>query len=76
FDDGEWVPAELGVAVNPNTWRMFRLTKALPPGQHTVACRAVDAEDNVQAEERLGVITPGPTPDGATGWHSIVFTVV
>ncbi|MCV7222537.1 molybdopterin-dependent oxidoreductase [Mycolicibacterium elephantis] len=76
FDDGEWEPAELGVAVNPNTWRMFRLAKALTPGQHKVACRAVDAEDNMQAEERLGVITPGPTPDGATGWHSIVFTVV
>lgn len=76
FDDGEWEPAQLGAAVNPNTWRMFRHTKALPPGQHTVACRAVDAEANMQAEDRLGVITPGPTPDGATGWHSIVFTVV
>ncbi|MGV0717824.1 molybdopterin-dependent oxidoreductase [Mycolicibacterium sp. XJ662] len=74
-DDGDWEPAQLGVAVNPNTWRMFRLTKALAPGQHTVTCRAVDALGNLQAQDRLGVITPGPTPDGATGWHSIVFTV-
>lgn len=75
FDDGAWEPAELSAEVNPNTWRMFRLTKALPAGQHQVTCRAVDGNGNMQAQERMGIITPGPVPDGSTGWHSIVFTV-
>jgi hypothetical protein len=29
----------------------------------------------MQAEERLPLINPGPVPDGATGWHSILFTM-
>lgn len=76
FDDGDWEPAELAPAVSPNTWRMFRLTRALPPGQHAASCRAVDTQGNLQAQARVGVITPGPTPDGSTGWHSVVFTVI
>ena len=32
FDDGQWEPAELSTEVNPNTWRMFRLTKATATG--------------------------------------------
>ncbi|QUR66816.1 molybdopterin-dependent oxidoreductase [Mycobacterium spongiae] len=75
IDDGGWEPAELSAEVNPNTWRMFRLTKQVPDGQHTVTCRAVDGAGVMQAEERLAALTPGPTPDGATGWHSIVFSV-
>jgi DMSO/TMAO reductase YedYZ molybdopterin-dependent catalytic subunit len=75
FDEGEWEPAELAAEVNPNTWRMFRLTKQLPPGQHQVASRAFDGEGNMQSEERMGINTPGPAPDGSTGWHSIIFTV-
>jgi DMSO/TMAO reductase YedYZ molybdopterin-dependent catalytic subunit len=75
FDNDQWEPAELAAEINPNTWRMFRLTKQLPPGQHRVTCRAIDGEGNMQAEERMGIITPGPAPDGSTGWHSIVFSV-
>jgi len=29
----------------------------------------------MQSEKRLDPINPGQVPDGATGWHSIVFTV-
>lgn len=75
FDDGDWEDAELAAEVNPNTWRMFRLTTSLPAGQHRVTCRATDATEFTQPEERLRLINPGPVPDGATGWHSIVFTV-
>jgi DMSO/TMAO reductase YedYZ molybdopterin-dependent catalytic subunit len=75
-DDGEWEPAELAAEVNPYTWRMFRITKSLPSGQHTVTCRATDGTGVRQPEERLGLINPGPVPDGSTGWHSIVFSVV
>lgn len=75
FDQGDWQSAELGSEVSPLTWRMFRLTTALPPGQHTVTCRAVDGTGQMQAQERLRLINPGPVPDGSTGWHSMIFTV-
>lgn len=75
FDTGDWQPADLAPEVNPFTWRMFRLTTALPPGQHTVTCRAIDGTGQMQAEERLRLINPGPVPDGSTGWHSMIFTV-
>jgi DMSO/TMAO reductase YedYZ molybdopterin-dependent catalytic subunit len=75
FDNDDWRPAELATEVNPNTWRMFRLTTPLPSGQHTVTCRAVDGTGTMQVQERLRLLNPGPVPDGSTGWHSIVFTV-
>lgn len=75
FDDGDWETAELAAEVNPYTWRMFRLTRQLPPGRHRVSCRATDGAGFTQPEERLRLINPGPVPDGSTGWHSITFTV-
>ncbi|MGB3481684.1 MAG: molybdopterin-dependent oxidoreductase [Mycobacterium sp.] len=75
FDQGPWQPAELATEVSVNTWRMFRLTSPLLPGSHTVTCRAYDGSGTMQAEQRLPVITPGPVPDGSTGWHSMFFTV-
>ena len=75
FDKDDWQPADLATEVNPYTWRMFRITTSLPPGQHTVTCRAFDRAGVGQPEERLRLINPGPVPDGSTGWHSIVFTV-
>ena len=74
-DGGDWQPAELGIEVNRNTWRMFKLTTTLPPGQHTVTSRAYDGDGVMQAEERLRLINPGPVPDGSTGWQSMIFTV-
>jgi DMSO/TMAO reductase YedYZ molybdopterin-dependent catalytic subunit len=75
FDGGDWQQAELATEVNPNTWRMFKLTTTLPPGQHTVTSRAVDGGGVMQTEERLRLINPGPVPDGSTGWQSMIFTV-
>lgn len=75
FDQGPWQEAELATEVNVNTWRMFRLTTPLAPGQHMVTCRAFDGSGQMQAEQRLPLINPGPVPDGSTGWHSILFTV-
>jgi DMSO/TMAO reductase YedYZ molybdopterin-dependent catalytic subunit len=75
FDKEPWQPAELATEVNVNTWRMFRLTTALSPGQHSVSCRAYDGSGTMQTEERLRLINPGPVPDGATGWHSMIFTM-
>jgi len=75
IDDNPWQNAELATEVNKFTWRMFRLTTPVTPGQHTVSCRAFDGTGVMQAEERLPLINPGPVPDGATGWHSILFTM-
>jgi hypothetical protein len=75
FDKEPWQPAELATEVNANTWRMFRLTTALSPGQHSVSCRAYDGSGTMQTEERLRLINPGSVPDGATGWHSMIFTM-
>jgi hypothetical protein len=62
--------------VNKNTWRMWRITRPLQTGNHKVSVRATDGNGALQSEERLGLINPGPIPDGSTGWHSIDFSVV
>ncbi|GAB2824238.1 molybdopterin-dependent oxidoreductase [Lentzea nigeriaca] len=69
-DGGPWQQAELGVDVSDSTWRMWRIELDLKPGSHTVECRATDKSGYTQDQARLD-----PIPDGATGWHSISFTV-
>jgi DMSO/TMAO reductase YedYZ molybdopterin-dependent catalytic subunit len=69
-DGGPWQEAELGADVSDSTWRMWRLELDLKPGSHTVECRATDKSGFTQDQARLD-----PIPDGATGWHSISFTV-
>jgi DMSO/TMAO reductase YedYZ molybdopterin-dependent catalytic subunit len=70
-ESGPWRPARLAPEVNPNTWRMWRVDVALPPGSHFVQCRATDRTGITQTAES----TP-PIPDGATGWPGIVFAVI
>ena len=67
-DDGDWQPAELGEALNADTWRQwaFRWTPAAT-GRSTVRCRATDSEGVIQTDERSE-----PLPDGASGHHQIV----
>ncbi|ACU40530.1 oxidoreductase molybdopterin binding [Actinosynnema mirum DSM 43827] len=69
-DGGPWQTARLAAEVNASTWRMWRAELDLPPGGHTVEVRATDLEGRTQPQERVP-----PIPDGATGWHSIFFTV-
>jgi DMSO/TMAO reductase YedYZ molybdopterin-dependent catalytic subunit len=69
MDGGPWQEAELAVSVNSQTWRMWRKVYDLKPGTHTVVCRATDTTGYVQTRDRVS-----PVPDGATGWHTIVFT--
>lgn len=69
-DGGPWQEAELAADVSDTTWRMWRLELDLKPGSHTVECRATDKSGYTQDQARLD-----PVPDGATGWHSISFTV-
>ena len=69
-DDGEWEPAELSAEVDLNTWRMWRVTLDLRPGQHRLQVRATDANGYTQTDAEAP-----PAPDGATGWHTIQVTV-
>lgn len=68
---GEWLPAALGASYSGDAWRLWSLRwQATRPGRHTVTVRAVDNDGVVQTEAQAG-----PVPDGATGWHSVAFTV-
>ncbi len=69
-DGGPWRETELAAEVSDSTWRMWRVELDLKPGNHTVECRATDKSGYTQDQARLD-----PVPDGATGWHSISFTV-
>ncbi len=69
-DRGDWRPAELSTEVNVDTWRMFRLRGRWEPGSHVVEVRATDKTGYTQTADRAA-----PIPDGASGWHSVQFTV-
>ena len=70
-DHGQWQPAELSTEVNADTWRMFRLRGRLTPGAHVAEVRATDKTGYTQTADRAA-----PIPDGASGWHSVQFTVL
>ncbi|MGH3672931.1 MAG: molybdopterin-dependent oxidoreductase, partial [Pseudonocardiaceae bacterium] len=69
-DHGEWRDAELSTEVNLDTWRMFRLRGRWGPGAHIVEVRATDKTGYTQTADRAA-----PIPDGASGWHSVQFSV-
>ncbi|MGH4011887.1 MAG: molybdopterin-dependent oxidoreductase [Pseudonocardiaceae bacterium] len=69
-DRGEWRPAELAAEVNVDTWRMFRLRGRWEAGSHVAEVRATDRSGYTQTGDRAA-----PIPDGASGWHSVQFTV-
>ncbi|MEU4740550.1 molybdopterin-dependent oxidoreductase [Actinosynnema sp. NPDC023658] len=69
-DNGPWRTTTLSEGVNDSTWRMWRVELDLPSGGHTVESRATDKSGSTQPQARVA-----PIPDGATGWHSIFFTV-
>lgn len=71
LDHGEWRPAELSTEVNVDTWRMFRLRGRWEPGHHIAEVRATDKTGCTQTADRAF-----PIPDGASGWHSVQFTVL
>jgi DMSO/TMAO reductase YedYZ molybdopterin-dependent catalytic subunit len=71
IDEGEWQPAELGTALNDDTWRQwaYRWTPS-SPGRTTIRCRATDRQGVIQTPERAE-----PLPNGASGHHEIVVFV-
>jgi hypothetical protein len=71
IDDGEWQPAEQGARYSDETWRLWSFTwQAKSPGKHAITVRATDNTGAVQTADRAS-----PAPDGATGWHTVNFTV-
>jgi DMSO/TMAO reductase YedYZ molybdopterin-dependent catalytic subunit len=71
IDDGVWQPAEQGASYSNETWRLWSFPwQAKSPGKHTITVRATDNTGAVQTKDQVG-----PVPDGATGWHTVDFTV-
>jgi hypothetical protein len=72
IDDGVWQPAEQGASYSNETWRLWRFPwQAKSPGKHTITVRATDNTEGTQTADQVGTV-----PDGATGWHTVDFTVV
>lgn len=70
--DGDWQPTELGASYSNQTWRLWSFPwQAKEPGRQSITVRAIDNTGGVQTEQRAS-----PVPDGATGWHTVNFTVV
>lgn len=68
IDDGEWRRAELATDGGLDLWRQWTLPFKGDPGRHTAEVRATDATGETQTDKRTKVF-----PDGARGWHQIVF---
>lgn len=70
-DDGPWRPAELGASYTDDAWRLWSIDwQAEQAGQHRIAVRATDGTGAVQTSDEADVL-----PDGATGWHTVSFSV-
>jgi DMSO/TMAO reductase YedYZ molybdopterin-dependent catalytic subunit len=71
IDDAEWMAAELGEALNDDTWRQwaYRWTPGAT-GRSSISVRATDGDGMIQTDERSE-----PLPDGASGHHQIVVFV-
>ena len=65
-----WSEAILHEEVNGSTWRQWTYEWDATPGFQTVQVRAYDKAGEVQTEEKQA-----PLPDGATGWHQVVYNV-
>jgi DMSO/TMAO reductase YedYZ molybdopterin-dependent catalytic subunit len=71
IDDGLWQPAQQGASYSNDTWRLWSFPwEAKSPGRHTITVRATDNTGATQTADRAA-----PAPDGATGWHTVDFTV-
>ncbi|WP_163542263.1 molybdopterin-dependent oxidoreductase [Occultella kanbiaonis] len=70
-DDGEWQETDLADDAGVDLWRSWSLNLAgMAAGRHDVQVRATDGTGQTQPEARTE-----PFPDGARGWHSVVFAV-
>lgn len=71
IDDSGWQPAALGASYSNATWRLWSFPwRAKSAGKHTITVRATDNTGATQTADRVGSV-----PDGATGWHTVDFSV-
>lgn len=70
IDDGAWQPATLATAISDDTWVQWSMQWRAEAGDHSIRCRATNANGEVQTEQEAP-----PAPDGSTGWDTIQVTV-
>ncbi|WP_459984839.1 molybdopterin-dependent oxidoreductase [Nocardioides sp. AN3] len=70
IDGGPWQAAQLGPSAGEVYWRQWFHRWEARPGAHTLSCRVVDGDGQVQTPVRAN-----PFPDGASGLHTINVTV-
>ena len=70
-EDAEWVEAELSEPLSVNSWVQWKVAWDATPGEYVLAVRASDGDGALQTQEERR-----PAPDGATGWHSRLVSVV
>src|SRR5206468_2660689 len=69
-DDGSWQEARLGAEAGIDTWRQWVYAWDAAPGRHTLQVRATDRTGMPQTG-----VEASPSPNGATGWHTITVDV-
>jgi DMSO/TMAO reductase YedYZ molybdopterin-dependent catalytic subunit len=71
IDGGDWRDATLGPTSSDDTWVQWWWAWDAEPGEHELSVRATDADGETQTAEQAA-----PAPDGATGHHTVVVTVI
>ncbi|MFD7876312.1 sulfite oxidase [Streptomyces sp. NPDC059766] len=69
LDDGPWQEARLAAEDTRDTWRQWSFPWQATSGTRTLTVRATDRTGRVQTDRRTRT-----SPDGASGWHSVVVT--
>ena len=69
-DGGSWQQAEISHPPTTDAWVQWVASAQLDPGDHQVKVRCTDRNGLVQTGVDRDVL-----PDGATGWHTVGFTV-
>jgi hypothetical protein len=70
IDGGSWQPAEISHPPTNDSWVQWVARLPVDAGDHVVRVRATDKTGLVQTGVVRDVL-----PDGATGWHTVDFTV-
>lgn len=69
-DEDPWVEAELTEPLSEDAWVQWKAELAVGSGSHLLKVRATDGDGITQTSDLAR-----PAPDGATGWHTIDFSV-
>ena len=70
-DNGPWQKATLAASGGIDTWRQWMWGWDARPGLHNLRVRATDNSGASQTPQRAN-----PVPNGASGWDSVVVTVM